>query len=92
MNNVSVNKFLIQRNYFVDLESIENTGFANDNFLNKFLIQRNFLKNLIQRNFSSQCFQVFKKILELNYIYNYIQIIFLYDISKYITITKQEGK
>ena len=82
------NNFLIQRNYFANLKTVENTGFVDDKNFNNFLIQR----NLIQRNFSSQCFQVFKKILELNYIYNYIQIIFLYDISKYITITKQEGK
>ena len=82
------NNFLIQRNYFANLKTVENTGFVDDKNFNNFLIQR----NLIQRNFSSQCFQVFKKILELNCIYNYIQIIFLYDISKYITITKQEGK
>ena len=88
MSNVSVNNFFVSKNFFVNLKTIENTGFVDDKNFNNFLIQ----KILIQRNFSTQCFQVFKKILELNYIYNYIQIIFLYDISKYITITKQEGK
>ncbi len=88
MSNVSVNNFFVSKNYFANLKTVENTGFVDDKNFNNFLIQR----NLIQRNFSSQCFQVFKKILELNYIYNYIQIIFLYDIFKYITITKQEGK
>ena len=78
MSNVSVNNFFVSKNFFGNLETIENTGFVDGKNFNNFLIQR----NLIQRNFSSQCFQLFKKILELNYIYNYIQNIFFIHIFK----------
>ena len=82
------NNFLIQRNYFVNLKTIENTGFVDDKNFNNFLIQ----KILIQRNFSTQCFQVFKKILELNCIYNYIQFIFFIRYFKIYYYNKTGGK
>ena len=78
MSKVSVNNFFVSKNFFGNLETIENTGFVDGKNFNNFLIQR----NLIQRNFLSQCFQEFKKILELIYIYNYIQNIFFIHIFK----------
>ena len=88
MSNVSVNNFFVSKNLFGNLETIENTGFVDGKNFNNFLIQR----NLIQRNFSSQCFQVFKKILELNCIYNYIQIIFFIRYFQIYYYNKTGGK
>ena len=88
MSNVSVNNFFVSKNYFVNLKTIENTGFVDDKNFNNFLIQ----KILIQRNFSTQCFQVFKKILELIYIYNYIQFIFFIRYFQIYYYNKTGGK
>jgi hypothetical protein len=86
MTNVSINNSLIQKNYFINfvrcVENLENTGFATDEKLNNFFVQRNSKNYFVQRNFWSQKFQWFKKILELIYIYKYIQNIFFYNISK----------
>ena len=42
MSNVSVNNFFVSKNYFVNLKTIENTGFVDDKNFNNFLIQKNF--------------------------------------------------
>ena len=90
MTNVSINNSLIQKNYFINfvryVENLENTRFATDKKLNNSLIQKNSKKFFVQRIFWSQKFQWFKKILELIYIYKYIQNIFFYNISKNIII------
>jgi hypothetical protein len=82
MPNVQLNDFFVQKNFLVNLEIIENTGFTTDKFLNNFIVQNNSNNFFVQRNFWKSQNQWFKKILELICIYKYIQIIFLYIFSK----------
>ena len=63
---------------YLSVETIENKGSVKNNFF----VQNNSNNFFVQRNFWNPQNQWFKKILELIYIYKYIQIIFLYNISK----------